>query len=192
MRTSSLWTGDAEYVYANQSTGTWNLFEGRLGTAPPKQLTSFEDDGVLFPSASRDGSTIVFLRRFDLHRLDLDSGRVTKLDLWYAGDPTVETKKRVRHNRATAAAFTDDAREIAFVAGGDLWVMDTVLKEPVRVTYTDGFDGLPVPLPDGRSMAWTSSRQTEKGQLYLADWDHEKALEALAASPLRNPTPTEE
>ena len=31
-------------------------------------------------------------------------------------------------------------------------------KEPVRVTYSDGFDGLPVPSPDGKQLAWTSSR----------------------------------
>jgi Tol biopolymer transport system component len=30
-------------------------------------------------------------------------------------------------------------------------------KEPVRVTYSDGFDGLPVPSPDGKTLAWTSA-----------------------------------
>ncbi len=32
------------------------------------------------------------------------------------------------------------------------------LKEPVRITYSDGFDGLPVPSPDGTQIALTSSR----------------------------------
>jgi Tol biopolymer transport system component len=59
-------------------------------------------------------------------------------------------------------------------------------KEPVRVTYTDGFDGLPVPSPDGRMLAWTSTRGGgSAGQLYLAQWNHEKALEALAGAPPR-------
>ena len=34
--------------------------------------------------------------------------------------------------------------------------------DPVRVTYTDGFDGLPVLLPDGNQIAWTSNRTAEK------------------------------
>lgn len=59
-------------------------------------------------------------------------------------------------------------------------------KEPVRVTTSDGFDGLPVPTPDGNGLAWTSGRHGGPGsQIYLADWDHEAALEALRSAPLR-------
>jgi Tol biopolymer transport system component len=59
-------------------------------------------------------------------------------------------------------------------------------KEPVRVTYSDGFDGLPVPSPDGRQLAWTSSRAGgREGQIYLAQWNHAAALAALAAAPDR-------
>jgi Tol biopolymer transport system component len=59
-------------------------------------------------------------------------------------------------------------------------------KEPVRVTYSDGFDGLPVPSPDGEQLSWTSSRGSGGGgQIYLAQWNHEKAMEALKASPPR-------
>ena len=58
-------------------------------------------------------------------------------------------------------------------------------KEPVRVTYSDGFDGLPVPSPDGTQLAWTSSRSGgSAGQLFLAQWNHDKALEALKQAPL--------
>ena len=62
------------------------------------------------------------------------------------------------------------------------------LKEPVRITYSDGFDGLPVPSPDGKQMAWTSSRaggQGAAGQIYLAQWNHEAAMAALKAAPPR-------
>jgi Tol biopolymer transport system component len=69
----------------------------------------------------------------------------------------------------------------------ELFLVDTEgAKEPVRVTYTDGFDGLPVPSPDGRMLAWTSTRAGgSAGQLFLAQWNHEKALEALASAPPR-------
>ena len=69
----------------------------------------------------------------------------------------------------------------------ELFMVDTQgAKEPVRVTYTDGFDGLPVPSPDGTQIAWTTTRAGGSGgQLFLAQWNHQKALEALASAPLK-------
>ncbi len=64
------------------------------------------------------------------------------------------------------------------------------LKEPVRITYTAGFDGLPVPSPDGTQIAFTSSRAGgtgAAGQIYLAQWNHEAAMAALKAAGPRQP-----
>jgi Tol biopolymer transport system component len=71
----------------------------------------------------------------------------------------------------------------------ELFMVDSQgTKEPVRVTYSDGFDGLPVPSPDGRQLAWTSSRSGgAAGQLFLAQWNHEKAVEAVRNAPPRKP-----
>lgn len=63
------------------------------------------------------------------------------------------------------------------------------LREPVRVTYTDKFDGLPVFSPDGKKLVWTSSRCTDgKTQLFIADWNDTFAREQLAKSPFRKNT----
>lgn len=66
-------------------------------------------------------------------------------------------------------------------ANFELYLVDVEGKsQPVRVTYTKGFDGLPVFTPDGRRMAWTTNR-TESGQsqLFIADWNHEEARRLL-------------
>lgn len=56
--------------------------------------------------------------------------------------------------------------------------------EPVQITSTDGFDGLPVFSPDGNRLSWTSNRNNQKvSQLYLASWNHDAALEAISLSP---------
>lgn len=52
--------------------------------------------------------------------------------------------------------------------------------EPVRVTFTDGFDGLPVFSPDGRKLCWTSNRGGGQSQLFLADWNDSAAVAALS------------
>jgi hypothetical protein len=57
-------------------------------------------------------------------------------------------------------------------------------KTPVRVTTTDGFDGLPVFTPDGKKLAWTSGRTANgQSQIFLADWDHDHARVALGLAP---------
>jgi len=56
-------------------------------------------------------------------------------------------------------------------------------KEPVRVTHTEGFDGLPVFSPDGKTLSWTSNRTSSKqSQIFLASWNHEAALVSLEKS----------
>ena len=58
--------------------------------------------------------------------------------------------------------------------------------EPIRVTSTDGFDGLPVFSPDGNRLCWTSNRNSQEvSQLYLAEWNHEAAVAAITAAPKR-------
>ncbi len=52
-------------------------------------------------------------------------------------------------------------------------------SEPVRVTGTDGFDGLASFTPDGKRLTWTSNRTNKQSQIYLADWNHEAARKAL-------------
>jgi Tol biopolymer transport system component len=62
--------------------------------------------------------------------------------------------------------------------------------EPVRVTTTDGFDGLPVFSPDGSRLCWTSTRNSQEvSQLYLADWNHEAALKAVTSAPRSHNSP---
>jgi len=52
--------------------------------------------------------------------------------------------------------------------------------EPVRASFTDGFDGLPVFLPDGKTISWTSTRgESKRSQIYMAEWNHEAARTAL-------------
>ncbi len=53
-------------------------------------------------------------------------------------------------------------------------------SSPVRVTHTEGFDGLATFTPDGKKLSWTSTRNPKKqSQIYLADWNHEQALAML-------------
>ncbi|MEW8027403.1 MAG: M28 family peptidase [Candidatus Thiodiazotropha sp.] len=53
-------------------------------------------------------------------------------------------------------------------------------REPVRVTHSMGFDGLPVFSPDGDRLSWTSKRGADKtSQIFLADWNDAEARRLL-------------
>ncbi|MEM1442159.1 MAG: M28 family peptidase [Verrucomicrobiota bacterium] len=66
----------------------------------------------------------------------------------------------------------------------ELYLVDEAgKKEPVRVSYTPGFDGLPTFSPDGKTISWTTNRTPSKqSQIFLAKWNHEKAMELLAGA----------
>ncbi len=72
-------------------------------------------------------------------------------------------------------------------ANFELFIVDADgRKEPQRVTTTEGFDGLPVFAPEGERLLWTSTRtNTGQSQLFIAQWDHQAALELLAQAPQR-------
>jgi Tol biopolymer transport system component len=69
----------------------------------------------------------------------------------------------------------------------ELYLVDTEGKhEPVRVTYTDGFDSLPVFSPDGKKLSWTSSRTADhKSQIFIADWNDAAARASIEQAPFR-------
>lgn len=75
----------------------------------------------------------------------------------------------------------------------EIFIVDALgEKEPIRVTYTPGFDGLPVFSPDGNTLCWTTNRPTleaQRGQLFIADWDDPAARAAIKAAPPRRTAP---
>jgi Tol biopolymer transport system component len=137
------------------------------------------------PFFTHDGSHIVW-RRFD------EMGLIA--DVWTMKLDGTEAKQITDFGSMSWAPYEHPSGQYFIFASNKLGFENFELflsdaegkKEPVRVTYTDGFDGLPVPSPDGTQLAWTSSRGGgSDGQIFLAQWNHQKALEAIANAPPR-------
>lgn len=133
-----LWKPDGSgFYYVNGDSGILNLHSYDLETKTDEALTKYEDDSVVFPALSADGSTLVFRKLFDLYRYDLKEKKAPeKITLTCTPDVDPSPLLRRTFTTATDMAPSKDGLEIALIAGGDVWVMETELKEPVQVTST--------------------------------------------------------
>ncbi|WP_413561535.1 M28 family peptidase [Bdellovibrio sp. HCB209] len=62
----------------------------------------------------------------------------------------------------------------------ELFIVDAAGKsDPVRVTFADDFDGLPVFTPDGKNLSWTHRNQKGDSQIVMAKWDDAQARRLL-------------
>lgn len=132
-----------------------------------------------------DGSRIIW-RRFD------EQGLIA--DVWTAKPDGTDARQITSFGAMSWAPYVHPSGQYLLFASNKLGFENFEVfmvdidgrKEPVRITYADGFDGLPVPSPDGRRLAWTSSRGGgREGQVFLAEWNHARALAALQAAPNR-------
>jgi Tol biopolymer transport system component len=156
----------------------------RADGSDQRQLTDtpgYDGGPFFFP----DGSRIIW-RRFD------ESGLTA--DVWSMKPDGSDQRRLTDFASMSWAPYVHPSHEYVFFASNKLGFANFEVfmvdmageKEPVRVTFAEGFDGLPVPSPDGTQLAWTSQRHGEKGaQIFLAQWNHDKAMAALAAAPPR-------
>jgi Tol biopolymer transport system component/Zn-dependent M28 family amino/carboxypeptidase len=135
------------------------------------------------PFFSPDGQRIIW-RRFD------KSGAIADV---YTMKLDGSDERRLTDFKAMSWApfFHPSGKYVIFTSNKlgftnfELYLVDPAGEhEPVRVSYTDGFDGLPVFSPDGKQLCWTTVRTADgKSQLFLANWNHEAALKAISEAP---------
>ncbi len=143
------------------------------------------------PFFSPDGARIVW-RHFD------ESGVIA--DVWTMKLDGSD-KKRVTDFKAMSWApfYHPSGRYFIFTSNKlgfenfELFMVDAAGEhEPVRVTFTDGFDGLPTFSPDGKKLSWTTNRNGGQSQIFIADWNDAAAQAAIAAAPKRGGAPNEQ
>ncbi|MCR5414987.1 MAG: hypothetical protein K6F50_09730 [Kiritimatiellae bacterium] len=131
---SPVWTPDGKgFYYLSNERGVRNVRCRSLESGEDRELTHFTDDHVFTPSLSRDGKTMVFAKGFDLWAMDPTSAdpKPRRIPLRCAlFDPSAPRSVRRSYAKMDNnygdgnCTFRDGGKEVAFTAGGDLWVME--------------------------------------------------------------------
>lgn len=148
------------------------------GSGQKRLTTSPGYDGG--PFFMPDGKRIVW-RRFDTNgviadvfTMNLDGGDVRQVTRF-------ESMSWAPYPHPSGKYFIFTSNKHGF-ENFELFIVDAEGRgQPVRVTFTDDFDGLPVFSPDGQKLCWTSQRKGKPSQLFLAEWNHSAALNALGS-----------
>jgi len=142
---SPLWKADGTgfYYLSQKNNKCFNLWEYDFKTKKKKQLTFFTDSSIITPAISKDGSTITFRQLFDFYTYHpKQNKKPQKITIWHEQDKKIPEKQRRWYNKCWnnedygSIDFTHDGLEMTFTTGGDLWVMDTVLRQPIQITNT--------------------------------------------------------
>ena len=143
-----------------------------------KQLTTYKGyDGG--PFISPDSKKVIW-RRFAVDGMTAEV---------YTMNLDGSNKKQLTHSNTMnwAPYYHPSQKYIIYTtntqgfANFELYIVDSEGKyEPVRVSFLDGFDGLPVFTPEGDEVYWTRKKDNNNvSQVFRANWNHEAALKAL-------------
>ncbi len=138
-----IWKPDGRgFYYLDATGGVRNVWSHDLASRTSRQLTFFTDDHVFQPSLSADGKTLVFRQKFDFWRFDPTTPEQAPERILLTPEPGSDGRMETRRRRYDACwdndspgdvSFCDNGTQVAFTTGGDLFVMDTIVRTPTRV-----------------------------------------------------------
>ena len=141
-----LWCPDGKgFYYVSGQGGTMNVWWHAFPGTEERQITFFEGDSVIAPTLSADGKTMIFRQGLWFWSIDPTAPKATpkRIDLIPEDTGLARNSSRRRlydtlwnNDEAGSLTATSGGLEFAFTTGGDLYVMDTTLREP-RLVYGD-------------------------------------------------------
>ena len=140
---SPIWHPNGKgFYYVGGQDGTLNVWYHAFPEAEERQITFFRGDSVIHPSLSKDGKTMIFRQGFDFWTINPEEGgNPSRVVLTPEDTGLVREKTRRRafdllwnNDIPGGLSATNGGLELAFTTGGDLYVMDTILREP-RLVY---------------------------------------------------------
>ena len=153
----AMWAPDGKRIYyMSDRGGPQNLWTRNVGE-PAHQITHFTEGRVVWPTISRDGSTIVFERDFGVWKIDTATGHTEHVPITLQG---VVTQPRVTHVTARDN-FSDyrvspDGKKVVYLTHGQIFVAPSSGGASLRVTTQSEYAREFAWAPDSNSIAFAS------------------------------------
>ncbi|HUL71815.1 MAG TPA: S41 family peptidase [Vicinamibacterales bacterium] len=184
-----MWNADGSALfYVADRGGAENIWtRPASASGADRQVTSFRDGRVLWPSITTDGRTVAFERGFGIWTVDTAGGQPREVPITRHGAAAAPAPERTRQtNQFSGLALSPDGKKVVFAARGDLFAASAKDGgDAARVTSTPELESQAVWAPDSRRIAYVSARQSGQ-QIYLYDFGSstETALTAGSAEDL--------
>ncbi|HWM26246.1 MAG TPA: S41 family peptidase [Chthoniobacterales bacterium] len=165
-----MWGPDNRIYFISDRDGRMNLFSTDLAGKDTKQLTTFKDFDIKFPSIGKD--SIVFEQAGYIWRFDLAKGQAApvpidiKEDLASGRSAFIDASKNIQ-----SVTTAPDAQRVIAVARGDLFsvpMKDGTARNLTRTSNVHERDA--VWSPDGKWIAYNSDA-TGENELYVRSQD---------------------
>ncbi len=166
-----MWSGDGKTLYyISDLGGSENVWSKPTSGGSAKQLTSFKNGRVVWPSIANDGKTIVFERNFAVWSFDVGSGRASEVPITLRGaSPSPGMEHQTVTSGFQSLALSPDGRKIAFIARGDVFAASARDGgDATRITATPELEAQVSWAPDSRRLVYVSSRDGV-GHIYMYD-----------------------
>ncbi|MGW8268321.1 MAG: S41 family peptidase, partial [Longimicrobiales bacterium] len=152
--------------------GIDNIWQLDLAGGARQQLTSFDTDGVQWPSIAPGTANMVFEQDGYIPTLDPATGRTRQLEIEVRGDfPWAEPEWEDVSDDVSSASLSPTGKRALMEARGEIFTVPVEHGDARNLTRSSGAaDRAPAWSPDGSRVAWFSD-DGDGYELLLADQD---------------------
>lgn len=153
-----VWAADNQsFYYLSEQDGSFNIYRRNIASGKDTQITQKKKNPIRFLTSSNDG---LLCYGFDGEIYTVKEGaQPQKVSISITTDNDEPSLiRKVQSWGATEIALSPDAKEVAFVMHGDVYVTSTEYKTTKRITDTPQQERNLSFAPDGRSLVYASER----------------------------------
>lgn len=144
------------FYYLSEQDGTFNIWQSDLDGKNEKQITKYKGNPVRFLSIASDG-TLCFGYDGEIYTM-VPGKKASKVNIEIVADKA--SRDLIKWNVRSAGEFavSKDAKQVAFIYRGDVYVTSAEYETTKRITNTPEQERNIDFAPDGRSIIYSSER----------------------------------